>query len=89
MIDTELRDRIKGAGYDEAVRLLTEHLASHPDDDEALTMRGMRHWGAGKRSLAINDYLAAVRINPQSRGAQALKAANEILDYRNIDMFNP
>lgn len=42
-----------------------------------------------KRSLAINDYLAAIRLNPSSRANEALKAANEILDYRNKDLYNP
>ena len=91
-MEESLKEKIKAASYDEAVALLTDYIAAHPDYpdlDEAFTMRGMRHWGAGKRGLAINDYLAAVRINPQSRAVQALKAANEILDYRNNDMFNP
>lgn len=88
-MDELFKTRLKGLDYDEAVMLLTDYIVSHPDDDEALTMRGMRYWGAGKRSLAINDYLEAVRINPQSRARQALNAANEILDYRNNDLFNP
>jgi len=35
------------------------------------------------------DYLAAIRINPESRAREALKAATEILDYRNKDLYNP
>lgn len=88
-MDPHVKDIIKGASFEEAIKILTDYIDSHPDDDEALTTRGMKYWGAGKRSLAMNDYLAAVRINPQSRAAQALKAAREILDYRNNDMFNP
>lgn len=88
-MERQLKEEIKKAGYEEAVRMLNDHIASHPDDDEAYTLRGMRHWGAGKRSLAINDYLSAFRINPEGMGAQALKSANEILDFRNNDMFNP
>ena len=52
-------------------------------------MRGMKHWGASKRSLAINDFLTAIRINPDSRAKEALKAANEILDFYNKDFYNP
>ena len=88
-MDPHVKDIIKEASFEEAVKILTDYIDSHPDDDDALTIRGMKYWGAGKRSLAMNDYLAAVRINPQSRAAQALKAAREILDYRNNDMFNP
>ena len=88
-MDEKLRQEIKAASFEEAVNILTNYISQHPDDDEAYTMRGMRYWGAGKRSLAIKDYLAAVRINPSSRAAEALKAANEILDYRNKDLYNP
>ena len=85
----ELKEKIKGMDYDKAVTELDAYIAAHPDEEEAYTLRGMRHWGAGKRSLAINDYLAAIRINPASRAREALNAANEILDYRNTDLYNP
>lgn len=86
---SELKNSIKGLGTDEAIARLSAHIESHPDDDEALTLRGMKYWGAGKRSLSLNDYLAAIKINPDSRAREALKAANEILDYRNKDLYNP
>ena len=85
----DIREKIKGLPYDEAIEILTEYIATHPEDDEALTLRGMKYWGAGKRSQSLNDYLAAIRINPDSRAREALKAANEILDYRNKDLYNP
>lgn len=85
----ELKSEIRAMGYDEAIAALTEYIAANPEDDEALTMRGMRYWGAGKRSLAIKDYLAAVKINDKSMAREALKAANAILDYRNTDLINP
>ena len=84
-----LRTLIDGLTADEAVAKLTEYIAGHPESDEALTLRGIRYWGQSKRSEAINDYLAAIRLNPQSRAVQALKAANEILDYYNKDLYNP
>lgn len=88
-MDDQIKSKIKSLDYEAAITFLTDYIAAHPDDDEAYTMRGMRYWGAMKRSLAINDYLSAVRINPDSRAAQALKAANEVLDYRNKDLYNP
>lgn len=74
---------------EEAIAFLSEYLETHPDDDEALTLRGIKHWGLGHRSEAINDYLAAIRINPDSRAVQALQATNDILDYYNKDLYNP
>lgn len=85
----ELKIRVRIAPYEQAVEIITQYISIHPADDDALTLRGMKHWGAGKRSLAINDYLAALRLNPLSRARQALEAADEILDYRCKDLYNP
>lgn len=85
-----IQEQIKnGLGADEAIALLTEYIDANPRDDEALTMRGMKHWSRGDRAAAINDYLAAIDINPDSRAVMALKATNEILDYYNKDLYNP
>lgn len=85
-----LKTRLKGiTSQEEAIEIISAYLELHPESDEALTMRGMKYWGAGKRSLALNDYLAAIRINPESRAKLALQASQEILDYRNKDLYNP
>lgn len=84
-----LRDLTKGLTAEQAVEQLSRYIAEHPESDEALTMRGMKYWAMSRRSEAINDYLAAIRLNPQSRAVQALKATNEILDYYNKDLYNP
>ena len=80
---------IKSKQPEEAIMLLDAYIAAHPEDEEALTIRGMRHWAMGHRSLAINDYLAAIKINPDSKAKMALQAANSILDYYNKDLLNP
>lgn len=84
-----IKDLVKGMTAEEAIVALDAYIAAHPADDAALTLRGIKHWSAGHRALAINDYLAAIEINPESRAREALKAANEILDYRNKDLYNP
>lgn len=83
------RLRDSGADTDTVISELSEYIAASPEDDEALTMRGMAYWSKGERSNAINDYLAAVKINPESRAKLALKATYEILDYYNKDLYNP
>lgn len=86
----ELKDILKTTTSNkDAIAMLTDFIYEHPENDEAYTMRGMRHWGDGNRSLAIEDYLSAIRINPESKAKEALKAVNEILDYRNKDLYNP
>ena len=81
--------QIKGNPAAAAIPLLDAFISLYPDDDEAYTIRGIKHWAMGHRALAINDYLAAIRINPESRAKMALQAANSILDYYNKDLLNP
>ena len=73
----------------EAVEALDLYIAAHPNEDDAYTLRGLRHWALGHRAKAINDYLKAISINPQSRAVQALANANAILDFYNKDLYNP
>lgn len=92
MTIAQLKEASKELPAEESIQLISDYIAKHegaPDLDEAYTMRGMKYWGMQKRSQAINDYLAAIRLNPDSRAVQALKAANEILDYYNKDLYNP
>lgn len=81
--------QINGENTDNLIDYLGDYLLAYPTDDEALTMRGLIHWSRSERGLAINDYLEAIRINPDSRARLALKMANSILDYYNKDLYNP
>lgn len=86
----EIRAEIKHrATADEALALLDAYIAANPADDEALTMRGMRYWSMGRRSEALNDYMAAVRINPRSKAGMAIRASYDVLNYYNKDLYNP
>lgn len=86
----EIKESIrKGLDPAEGLRLLTAFIETHPGNDEAITARGMQHWSMGDRAAAINDYLEAIRINPDSKAKMALKATNDILDYYNKDLYNP
>lgn len=88
----ELKEKVRGLPGEEAVKIISDYIREHseaPDLDEAYTLRGMKYWGMQNRSAAINDYLTAIRLNPESKALQALKATNEILDYYNKDLYNP
>ena len=86
----ELKEKIRLMGADEAIATITDWIAAHPEDADAYTLRGMRHFGAGHRSAAIGDYLTALRLDPDNaRARQALDYANSILDYYNKDLYNP
>lgn len=71
------------------LQTLSERIAAKADDEAALIERGRLYWALGKRSEAINDYLAAQRINPDGDAKQLLKATYEILDFYNKDLYNP
>ncbi len=79
----------EGLDKNEAVGLLDAYIAGNPGDDAALALRGMQHWSLQHRREAINDYLAAIEINPDSPARAALESAREILDYYNKDIYNP
>ncbi len=71
------------------IKALSERLAADAQDEAALLERGRLYWALGKRSEAINDYLAAQRINPDGKAKELLKATYEILNYYNKDLYNP
>lgn len=82
-------EEIKKLEPEQAIETLTSYLVSHPEDDEAYTERGLKYWSINKRKEAINDYLTALKINPESKAKMALEYANSILDYYNKDLYNP
>lgn len=87
---TEIKEALRlGMPSADAIKLLDEYIAANPSDDEGLTTRGMQYWSMGDRAAAINDYLAAIKLNPESKAKMALKATNDILDYYNKDLYNP
>lgn len=79
----------QGAKPEQVTEMLDAYITAHPDDEPALVMRGMTHWSMNHRRLAIQDYLAAVRINPESKAKEALRAAYSILNFYNKDLYNP
>lgn len=74
---------------DKAIEALGEIIAADPKAEEAFIQRGMRYWSLNRRSAAINDYLAAIRLNPDSRAKVLLQSANTILDFYDKDLYNP
>ncbi len=85
----DIRKRVELLPADEAISILSGYISQNPRDTDALTLRGMKYFGAGKRAAAINDYLAALEIDPECKAKLALQSANEILDYYNKDLYNP
>lgn len=79
----------EGADPHLTVERLTAYIEAHEASEEAYIERGKTYWSLGERALTINDYLAAIKINPDGKGRQALDAVYSILDYYNKDLYNP
>ena len=57
-------------------------------DDELFYLLGNAWRKKGSWQMAMNNYLEAVHLNPDSPAQQALEIANEILAFYNKDMYN-
>ncbi|MDY6278307.1 MAG: tetratricopeptide repeat protein [Bacteroidales bacterium] len=75
---------------DEAIDLIYSFKADGGRMDDTLYYLLGNAWRKkGNWQMAINNYLEAVRLNPDSPAAGALEIANNILDYYNKDLYNP
>lgn len=88
-----MKDRIQALldanDADEALTLLDGYRAAGgPMDDSLYYLQGNAWRKKGNWQMAINNYLEALSINPESPARQALDIANEILDFYNKDMYN-
>lgn len=79
----------QNTGAEDSLAVLDRYVSENPASDEALLRRGMLHWQLGNRAEAINDYNAALRINPESPAKIALKQTYSILDFYDKDLLNP
>ena len=74
---------------DEAIRLIQEYQAGGGAMDDTLYYLLGNAWRKkGNWQMAMNNYLEAINLNPDSPAKQALDIANEILDFYNKDMYN-
>lgn len=73
---------------DEAIRLLDEIIDTDPQNDEAYYLRGNAWRKKGNMQLAINNYLEAMEINPESPARQAHAMMMKIMNFFNKDMYN-
>lgn len=81
-----------GINAAKAIDELTGIIDSSTDDSEkeqALTLRGEQYWKFDRRADAINDYNAAIALNPASQAVKLKENAYAILDFYNKDLYNP
>lgn len=83
-----IKGLIEKGDIDIAIDALNELIKTHPTCDEAYYLRGNAYRKQGNWQLAINSYLAAIDINPQSPAQQAKNMMIDILNFYNKDMYN-
>ena len=85
----KLRDLLERSKADEAIAAAEEYRAEGGVmDDELFYLLGNAWRKKGNWQMAMNNYLEAIHLNPESPAQQALDIANEILAFYNKDMYN-
>lgn len=73
---------------DEAISLLDEYIKKNSSSDEAYYLRGNAYRKKSDYRQALNNYLTAMELNPDSPARQAHDALISILNFYNKDMYN-
>lgn len=84
----KIKKMIADGQTQKALSLLNEHLANYPEDDQAWFLKGNAYRKLGETRLALNSYLEAIAINPDSPAQSAYNMMIRILDFYNKDMYN-
>lgn len=83
-----IKMEMSGGNIDEAIRLLDEYIAADSPSDEAYYLRGNAYQKKGDVRQALNNYLSAMELNPESPAHQAYNMLIKIMNFYNKDMFN-
>ena len=85
----EIDSILQEGRIEEAIDLLRDFISNDGTTlDRAYYLLGNAYRKKGDWQGAINNYLEAIAINPDSPASNAYKMANDILDFYNKDMYN-
>ena len=85
---TMINKLINEGKTDEAICLLNECIKKNALSDEAYYLRGKAYHKKGDVRQALNNYLSAMDINPDSPAKVAHDALIRIMNFYNKDMYN-
>lgn len=85
----KIKELIYDGRLDEAIKLLNEYIKQYPSDDEGWYLRGNAYRKKEDFQQALNNYLEAMELNPDSPAFQAHDMLMKILNYYNKDIYNP
>ena len=72
----------------EAIDVSLRILEEDKTNDRVYYLLGNAYRKMGDWQNAINNYLQAMELNPESPARQAYEMANDILNFFNKDMYN-
>lgn len=84
----EIRKLLRENRIEEAIGKLDAMLEQEPTSDEAFYLRGNAYRKLGDFQRALNNYLSAMELNPESPARQAHDMLMEILDFYYKEMYN-
>jgi len=73
----------------EAISLLNEYISQYPDSDYAYLLRGDAYRKDSNFREALNNYLIAMELNPESPARQSHDMLMKIMEFYNKDLYNP
>lgn len=85
----EIKQLILEGNTAEAISRLHAYLAHTPSSDEAYYLLGNAYRKQGEVRLALNNYLAALELNPDSPAREAHDMLMNILNFYHKDLYNP
>ncbi len=84
----QIKELIGQGAQKEAIEQLNQLIEEGKGDDELYYLRGNAHRKSGDWQQALNNYLEAISLNPQSPATEAHWMLMEILEFYNKDMYN-
>ncbi len=84
----EIKELIRDEKHEEAEVRLKEFLKQYPNNEEGHFLMGNLFRKREDWEGALNEYQAAMDINPESPARLAYNAIQEVLAFYNKDMFN-
>lgn len=83
-----IKDLIASGEVDEAIALLDDYINRHPDSDEAFFLRGNAFSKKSDFRQALNNYLSAMELNPESPARQAHAMLMKIMAFYDKNRYN-
>ncbi|MDO4755598.1 MAG: tetratricopeptide repeat protein [Parabacteroides sp.] len=83
-----IKQLISDGKTEEAIHLLDSYIEKNGPSDEAYYLRGNAYRKKGDVRQALNNYLTAMELNPDSPAVIAHNQMIAIMDFYNKDMYN-